>query len=151
MRHIAKSEIMYNSAKQLHQSPQEMKKEDAVAKDVAHELNELCRLYHNQRKMCHSSHAADQNQRTIGQSVWAMPAPVRFIRKTSPESLNRAANSRGGTVCPRESPAQSAQQTSAAHIVDPFDSLFEKLMDFDGADGCRSEPGSLDAQLNEAR
>jgi hypothetical protein len=78
--------------------------------------------------------------------VSAMPAPLRFIRKTDQEVLNRAINSRR-TAYIGETEKQPYEDTD---VCDPYDSLLEKLMNIDGVDGYRSDLGDTDTQLNEA-
>jgi hypothetical protein len=131
------------------------------APDIDNELNELFRWYYsNQTNSIHRSLAAIQGQTMRDPTAVTLmpPPPVRFIRKTNPAALKRGVNS-AGTAYSRESFGQSVGsvqqscETSARPAVDLFGTLLEKLMNFDGAYGSRSdvsEIGSLDAELNEA-
>lgn len=142
-------------SKQNHTVPDNARQtETKFAPDIDHELIELYRRILKQRNsgLRNNSVVATPNQMSSHRTGNALPAPVRFTRKSKPEVKKTDVGAKQ-SIC--ESPVRTAQQSlesSSTSFDETYDALLQKLMIFDETDRCRMdmpELGSLDAHLNE--
>jgi hypothetical protein len=120
--------------------------------EIVHELNELYKLCSNQRntRLRKSVFVVSPKQITGDQSVCALPDPVRFTRKTKP---NTSKDASARSARHSESPSQSTQQSCESSTKcsdDSYDALLQRLM-YDNFSFDVSVIGNLDEQLNVER